>query len=135
MRKYVTTFAAITAIASGVAVLQLKATVQNKTDEIRALVNGIHDDKEAIRVLEAEWAYQSSPHTLQENSIRFLALMPPKANQILSTASVIPLRPEGIKVDSEDSVLLPASYSSDAEKNDRGDEKKTTKKPRQGVGL
>jgi len=110
MRKAVTVLAAVTAIASGVAVLQLKATIQSKKDDVRALARQIHDDREAIRILEAEWAYQSAPHVLQENSIRFLALMPPKAKQILSSPSIIPFRPKGVDVDADPGVLLPTSH-------------------------
>lgn len=106
MRKYVTSFAAVTAIASGVAVLQLKMMVQNKTDDVQVLVQKIYKDQEALRVLEAEWAYRSAPHKLQENSIQFLALMPPVARQIISSPSVIPFR-QGGEVEGGEGVLLP----------------------------
>jgi len=99
MRKLVTSLAAITAISAGAAVLQLKMTVQEKTDEVQALAQKIHDDQAAIRVLEAEWAYLTSPRILQERSVEFLALMPPKATQILRDPVAIPYRPRGVDVD------------------------------------
>jgi len=118
MRKLVTSFAAITAISAGAAVLQLKMTVQEKTEEVRALAQKIHDDQAAIRVLEAEWAYLTTPRVLQDRSIQFLALMPPKAKQVLHDPVVIPLRPRGIDVDSEadNSIVLPVAAKPDRQK-------------------
>ncbi len=111
MRKFVTALAAITAVASGVAVLQLKATVQAKTDEVKALARQIHEDQEAIRVIEAEWAYLTTPSVLQERSIEFLALMPPRAKQIVSDPGAVPFRPKGVEVDGDPGVLLPTAQS------------------------
>jgi len=110
MRKLVTSLAAVTAVAAGAAVLLLKMTVQERVDDIRAVVQKIHNDEEAIRVLEAEWAYLTTPQLLQDRSIQFLALMPPKAKQVLYDPVVIPYRPRGIDVKPKDAgvVLLPA---------------------------
>lgn len=126
MRKYVTSFAAVTAIASGVAVLQLKMMVQNKTDDVQALVQKIYKDQESLRVLEAEWAYRSAPHKLQENSIQFLALMPPVAKQIVSSPSVIPFR-QGGEVEAGEGVLLPVGR----EEMPARDTRQVKKKPAQ----
>lgn len=109
MRKLVTVLAAVTAVASGVAVLQLKATVQAKKDDVKALARQIHGDREAIRIVEAEWAYLTAPHVLQDRSIQFLALMPPRAKQIVSDPSAIPMRPRGVEVEADPGVLLPAA--------------------------
>jgi len=110
MRKYVTALAAITAVASGVAVLQLKAAVQSELDDVKALAQQIHEDQEAIRVIEAEWAYLTTPRILQERSIQFLALMPPRAKQIVSDPSLVPFRPKGLEVEPDPGVLLPVSH-------------------------
>jgi len=109
MRKVVTYLAAATAMVSGAAVLQLKMTVQERTEEVRAIAQKIHSDEEAIRVLEAEWAYLTTPSVLQNRSIQFLALMPPRAKQILHDPVVIPFRPRGVDVEQKDasSVVLP----------------------------
>ena len=111
MRKTVTSLAAVTAMAAGAAVLQLKMVVQEKTDEIRTIARQIHDDQEAIRILQAEWAYLTTPRLLQDRSIQFLALMPPRAKQILHDPAVIPFRPRGVDVDEKDagSVVLPVA--------------------------
>jgi hypothetical protein len=111
MRKFISTLAAITVMASGAAVLQLKVSVQEKTEEIRGLAQQIHDDKKAIRVLEAEWAYLSTPSALQDRSIEFLALMPPKARQVIHDPVVVPFRPRGVDVEEEKGrgVILPVA--------------------------
>ncbi|MCK0068668.1 cell division protein FtsL [Kordiimonas laminariae] len=109
MRKTLTIFAAATAIASGAAVLQLKITVQNKVDNVKEIARQIKQDREAIRVLEAEWAYLTTPQVLQDRSIRFLALMPPRAKQIIADPSLIPFRPKGLEVEAGEGVLLPAA--------------------------
>jgi len=111
MRKFISTLAAITVLASGAAVLKLKVSVQEREEEIRALAQKIHDDQEAIRVLEAEWAYLTTPKSLQDRSVKFLALMPPKARQIIHDPVAVPYRPRGVDVEKGDDkgVLLPAS--------------------------
>ena len=111
MRKIVTCLAAATAIGAGAGVLQLKNTVQERTDEVRAVARQIHRDEEAIRVLKAEWAYLTAPRLLQDRSVQFLALMPPRASQILHDPVAIPFRPKGIDVDQDAaaSVVLPAA--------------------------
>ncbi|WP_035921440.1 cell division protein FtsL [Kordiimonas gwangyangensis] len=57
MRRLFTILVAITAIIAGAAVLQLKLAVQERADKVKAIAAQIHEDREAIRVLEAEWAY------------------------------------------------------------------------------
>ncbi|MBL4790710.1 MAG: hypothetical protein JKY60_17240 [Kordiimonadaceae bacterium] len=100
MRKMVTGLAVITAMSAGAAVTQLKMAVQDKTDNVKQIVRQIQEDEQAIRLLEAELAYQTSPNRLQEQSNRFLALMAPKASQVLPDPSTIPKRPAGADVDS-----------------------------------
>ena len=108
MRRLFTILVAITAIIAGAAVLQLKLAVQERADKVKAIAAQIHEDREAIRVLEAEWAYLTNPRALQDKSVRFLALMPPKAEQILEDPTTIPFRPRGVEAEEDPGVLLPA---------------------------
>jgi hypothetical protein len=124
MRRLFTILAAITAVIAGAAVLQLKLAVQEKADEVKAIAARIHEDREAIRVLEAEWAYVTNPRSLQDKSVRFLALMPPKAEQILEDPTVIPFRPRGVEAGEDPGVLLPA----------RGENKDDKTKPKKEKG-
>jgi len=126
MRRMVTIMAAVTAIASGAAVLQLKLAVQNKAADVEALAAQIHRDREAIRVLEAEWAFLTTPRSLQDRSIRFLALMPPTAEQVITDPADIPFRPKGIEAEGDPGVLLPAATEQAASK-DKTEESKEDK--------
>lgn len=113
MRKAFTAMAAVSALVAGAAVMQLKHAVQEQAARVEALSEQIHEDRESLRYLEAEWAYLTSPRALQDLSIEFLALMPPLPNQILASTDDIPLR-RGAEVPDEDtSVLLPSARRSD----------------------
>lgn len=122
MRRMVTIVAAVTAIVSGAAVLQLKLAVQNKAADVEALAEQIHRDREAIRVLEAEWAYLTTPRALQDRSIRFLALMPPTAEQVITDPADIPFRPEGIEAESDPGVLLPTANVGAKSESEQGED-------------
>ena len=126
MRKVVTCLAAVTAIGAGAGVLQLKNTVQERTEEVRAVARQIHRDEEAIRVLEAEWAYLTAPRLLQDRSIQFLALMPPRAKQILHDPVAIPFRPKGVDVDQNEagSVVLPVAAKPNQQKPEKPKQKR-----------
>lgn len=109
MRRLFTFIAAICALASGAALMQLKHAVQEQAEEVEAIANQIHTDQESLRILEAEWAYLTSPQTLQELSIEFLALMPPSPKQVVGSVSDIPLRRSDDVVAGDASVLLPSA--------------------------
>ncbi|TNE62750.1 MAG: hypothetical protein EP335_11360 [Alphaproteobacteria bacterium] len=127
MRRVVTAFAAVAALACGAAVLKLKLVVQEKADDVRALAAQIHDDREAIRVLEAEWSYLTTPRALQDQSVKFLALMPPKATQVMAEPDRIPFRPKDADPVEDPGVLLPAA-------SNQKDDKKTDKSTRNTKG-
>ena len=109
MRKAFTAMAAISAVAAGAAVLQLKFAVQEQAERVQALSDQIHDDREAMRYLEAEWAYLTSPQALQDLSIEFLALMPPLPDQVIGSVEDIPHRRGADVPDDDTSVLLPSA--------------------------
>ena len=105
MRRVLPWIAAGLALIAGVAVMQLKFAVQEKADDVAALAQTIRRDREAIRVLDAEWTYLTSPARLQDQSLRFLALMPPKPEQIVGNPTVIPFRPRGLEAPSDPGVM------------------------------
>lgn len=116
MRKALMSFAAVSALLSGAAVLQLKYSVQEHADRMEAIAAQIHKDREAIRVLETEWSYLTSPRALQEKSIAFLALMPPAPEQVIGSVTDIPLRQSDDAVDGGASVVREQTISEDSEK-------------------
>lgn len=109
MRKAFTAVAAVTALVSGAALMQLKYAVQEQAAAVAELTEQIHDDRESLRYLEAEWAYLTSPQALQDLSIEFLALMPPTPSQVLGSVEDIPLRKRDEVVGEDPGVLLPAA--------------------------
>lgn len=123
MRRLFTCIAAICALASGAALMQLKHAVQEQAEEVEVIANQIHADQESLRILEAEWAYLTSPRTLQELSIEFLALMPPSPKQVVGSVADIPMRRSEGVVSGDTSVLLPS-----ANRKSAPDVKKSVKK-------
>jgi len=120
MRRLFTCIAAICALASGAALMQLKHAVQEQAEEVEAIANQIHADQESLRILKAEWAYLTSPRTLQELSIEFLALMPPSPKQVVGSVTDIPMRHSDEIVSGDTSILLPSANKNsgaDAEKS------------------
>ena len=126
MRRVFTTIAAVCALLSGAALMQLKLAVQDQAEKVAALADQIHKDQESIRILEAEWAYLTSPQALQEQSIEFLALMPPSPKQVLESVSDIPMRRAKEPVSGDDTVLLPTSRPVDAKKQNASEKKDST---------
>ncbi len=106
MRRLFTCIAALCALTSGAALIQLKYAVQEQAENVEAIARQIHQDQESLRILEAEWAYLTSPRTLQELSIEFLALMPPSSKQVVGSVTEIPLRRSREVVGGDTSVLL-----------------------------
>lgn len=126
MRRVFTTIAAICALLSGAALMQLKLAVQDQAEKVVELADQIHKDQESIRILEAEWAYLTSPQALQEQSIEFLALMPPSPKQVLESVADIPMRRAKEPVSGDDTVLLPTSKEVEAKKTNQSDDKDST---------
>ncbi len=89
--------------------MQLKHAVQEQAEDVEAIAQQIYRDKESLRILDAEWAYLTSPRALQELSIEFLALMPPSPKQVVGSVTDIPLRRSSEIVNSDTSVLLPTA--------------------------
>lgn len=89
--------------------MQLKHAVQEQAEEVEAIAKQIHADQESLRILEAEWAYLTSPRALQELSIEFLALMPPSPKQVVGSVADIPMRRSDDVVTGDTSVLLPSA--------------------------
>jgi len=92
MKRNMKTFLVLGTILMGALLLQTKFTVQEKANELRSLAAQIHRDREALHVLDAEWAYKTSPAKLQEQSLNYLALMPVLPNQILGDLRDVPIR-------------------------------------------
>ena len=100
--------AVLMTLVVAVAVQRAKSDVQDRKDRLDALVHEIREQREAIRVLNAEWAMLSSPDMLQDRSYRFLALMPLRTDQIVDSAEAIPMRLKGEDAAEDGGILRPS---------------------------
>ena len=105
-RTTVTTLLILLAMVAGVGVMQLKIQIQERTDSVESLARQIRADKEAIRVLKAEWVHLTSPGVLKEKSRKFLLLESPQAEQIIIDPRAIPFRPKGVVASSRSDDIL-----------------------------
>lgn len=70
----------------------LKHRVEARRDAVQSLERQILRDREAIRVLKAEWAYLTSLDLLQERARRHLSLGPATSDQIAVSLARLPFR-------------------------------------------
>ena len=79
----------------GVGLFQVKYAVQTKERELRTVNRQITADREAMRVLEAEWSYLNDPVRLADLTRRHTDLAPVMAGQIATFEGLAP-RPADI---------------------------------------
>lgn len=70
-------------VATAVATFVVKNGVRELEAELLTLGNAISEDREAIEVLQAEWAFLNQPAALEERGRQLLGLVAPSAKQIL----------------------------------------------------
>ena len=71
MRKWINVIGVATALGAGIGVLLLKLAIEEKKEEAARIAWGIRQNQEAIRVLETEWSYLTTPSILHDKSVRF----------------------------------------------------------------
>ncbi len=74
----------------GVGLFQVKYAVQAKERELRKVNRQIAADRDAMRVLEAEWSYLNDPVRLADLTRRHTDLTPVMASQIATFESLLP---------------------------------------------
>ena len=79
-------------IIVGYAMFQVKYEVMQQEDTLASLYKEIADDRDQIRVLDAEWSYLTRPERLKRLAGRYLDLAPFGAAQIVDL-SALPERP------------------------------------------
>jgi hypothetical protein len=75
-------------VAVGYAMFQVKYEVMQQEQTLAGLNAQIMDDREQIRVLNAEWSYLTRPSRIEDLSARFLHLDGVNAVQILPPSAV-----------------------------------------------
>ncbi|MEM7679797.1 MAG: hypothetical protein AAF182_02185 [Pseudomonadota bacterium] len=83
----------VIAVVAGGALLHISQMVQGKEEQLGRLEQRITAEQEAIRVLNAEWAYLNSPTRLEELSAEYLGLAAPDTNQMVLEPKVLPQKP------------------------------------------
>ena len=78
-------------VAVGYAMFQVKYEVMRQEQTLAGLNKQIADDREEIRVLDAEWSYLTRPSRIEQLAGRFLHLSPVSATQI-GTLDALPQR-------------------------------------------
>ncbi len=99
--------AVLVTLLVAIAVQLAKSDVHEQKERLADLAKEIREHREAIRVLNAEWALLSSPDLLQQRSHQFLALMPIRSGQIVDSPNAIPMRPKGADAADDEGVVLP----------------------------
>lgn len=81
------------AALSGAALLHVSQNVQQAEDRLSKYERQYESEHEAVRVLNAEWAYLNSPSRLEGLAQDYLDLGAPEAGQMMPDMSVLPEAP------------------------------------------
>lgn len=108
-RRFYSLISLAVAALLGTALFLTSEQVQHTEKELSAVLENVSIEKDALRVLNAEWAYLNRPDRLEELSATYLKLTPATAHQLASTVDVLPnvftpIRP-GVKPDA-----IPAEF-------------------------
>jgi hypothetical protein len=87
---------------TGSLLLYTSQNVQNKQQELKVLQASVAQERETLQLLNTEWAFLNNPQRLEALSKKFLDLVPPQPNTIVSAPDEIPSRaPVTMQDDSE----------------------------------
>lgn len=86
--------AVVVVFVAGFALYRMKFDTQQLQEHASKLSQQIVDDQAEIKVLNAEWAYLSSPQRLEQLATRYLSLQPAGPDQVAMTVANIQTRPE-----------------------------------------
>lgn len=76
----------------GALLLRVSQNVQVAEQKLAELTTTIDQEKNSIRLLNAEWAYLNNPERLEKLSAQYLELMPPQPSVIATVPDQIPAR-------------------------------------------
>ena len=116
-----TIFWMILIVSAALGLYVVKYQVQSMQEELAKQENILRDEREALHVLEAEWAYLNKPQRLQQLADKYLATTPALSKQISSidtipkSADLLAASENNIKeVDKEDGLITPVKATSNA---------------------
>ncbi|MEN3976304.1 hypothetical protein [Emcibacter sp. SYSU 3D8] len=88
MKRSITLITLCVLVVVSYGLYNLKYEVEDLQDHANSLRAQMDEDRRAIKVLEAEWAYLSRPDRLQKLSQKFLPLQPTVAKQVGNVADL-----------------------------------------------
>ena len=88
MKRSITLITLCVLIVVSYGLYNLKYEVEDLQDHANGLRAQMEEDRRAIKVLEAEWAYLSRPDRLQKLAQKFLVLQPTVARQVGDVADL-----------------------------------------------
>ena len=90
-RAYLSILLAVTlAVMAGTALFRVSQQVQTAEEKQESLVQAVASEKEAIRVLNAEWDYLNRPDRLEALSQEYLHMRQPQMKQMESSPAQLP---------------------------------------------
>ncbi len=93
MIRHTTLLFFLLAGALSIALFSVKYQVQDLEGEILALDSAIAADKQAIRVLDAEWSLLNNPENLRRQATRYLGLKPLRVEQVSGFSALKGVKP------------------------------------------
>lgn len=88
--------AVVVVFVAGFALYRMKFETQQLQEHASKLSQQIVDDQAEIKVLNAEWAYLSSPQRLEQLASRYLSLQPAGPDQVALAVANIQTRPAAL---------------------------------------
>lgn len=82
--------AVVAAIISGTALFRVSQQVQTAENEKARLAAAVSSEREAIRVLNAEWDYLNRPDRLEDLAVEHLNMQPPQPEQMQNEPDTLP---------------------------------------------
>ncbi len=135
----------IVAGAVALGLYQVKYEVQRLEEKLHQVRNDIRQDRVALHVLEAEWAYLNRPERLQRLASKHLEMGPSGAKQVAAVTALPPRISESEQAvrfasagsDGEEGLPLPQSkpWSLEQPMYARTDQRRAQPQGRQGEGI
>jgi cell division protein FtsL len=107
MIKVINAFLVLTVLVTAFFMYSLEHSTRGVERQLAKLKTGINDERETIKLLDAEWASLTRPDRLQKMAEGQLKLQSVKATQIISVADVATKIPDSPVIKLDDKTVDP----------------------------